>query len=94
LLPGDELQHHELVVLPRLRSGGDFLVEAEVFFDCGDADFELLAFVDFVLLELGQLGVETVDVVFGRHVLDDETEHIAEFFERHFLGHAFEVMSL
>jgi hypothetical protein len=32
-----------------------------VFFDHGDADFELLAFVDFVLLELGELGVEAID---------------------------------
>jgi hypothetical protein len=32
-----------------------------MFFDCGDADFKLEAFVDFVLLELGQLGVETIN---------------------------------
>jgi hypothetical protein len=41
-------------------SGSDLLVEAEVFFDRGDADFELLAFVDFVLLEFGELGVEAI----------------------------------
>jgi hypothetical protein len=29
-------------------------------FDCGDADFKLKSFVDFVLFELGQLGVETI----------------------------------
>jgi hypothetical protein len=39
----------------RCRSGGDRFVEAEMLFDCGDADFKLEAFVDFVLLELGQL---------------------------------------
>jgi hypothetical protein len=39
-----------------------------MFFDCGDADFELKAFVDFVLLELGKLGIETFDVVFGRYL--------------------------
>jgi hypothetical protein len=32
-----------------------------VFFDGCDADFELEAFVDFVLLELGQFGVEPID---------------------------------
>jgi hypothetical protein len=31
-----------------------------VLFDCGDADFELEAFVDFVLFEFGELGVETI----------------------------------
>jgi hypothetical protein len=40
------------------RSGGELFVEAEVLFDRGDADFELEAFVDFVLFELGQLGVD------------------------------------
>jgi hypothetical protein len=55
-------------VLIGCLSGGDLLVEAEVLFDCGDADFELEAFVDFVLLELGQLGVEAIDVVFGCHL--------------------------
>jgi hypothetical protein len=30
-------------------------------FDVGDADFELEAFVDFVLLEFGELGVEAID---------------------------------
>jgi hypothetical protein len=50
------------------RSGGDLLVEAEVLFDGGDADFELKAFVDFALFELGELGVEEVDAVFGRHL--------------------------
>jgi hypothetical protein len=53
--------------------GGDLLVEAEVLFDGGDADFKLESLVDFVFLEL-QLGVEAFDVVFGRHVLDHETE--------------------
>jgi hypothetical protein len=32
-----------------------------VLFDGCDADFELEAFVDFALLELGQLGVELFD---------------------------------
>jgi hypothetical protein len=45
------------------RSGGDLLVEADVLFNGSDADFKLEAFVDFVLLELGQLGVEAFDVV-------------------------------
>jgi hypothetical protein len=93
------------------RSGGDLLVEAEVFFDRGDADCELEAFVEIgreVFLDdseiarvviknlrvIGERGFHVRDVVFGRHVLDDETEHIAKFFERRFLGHAFEVMSL
>ena len=42
--------------------GGDLLVEAEVLFDGGDADFKLESLVDFVFLEL-QLGVEAFDVV-------------------------------
>jgi hypothetical protein len=88
-------------------SGDEFIVDTEVLFDCGDADFKLEAFVDLALLELAELGIEAFDivfgchlsanirnVVFGRHVLDDETEHIAEFLERRFLGHDFEVMSL
>jgi hypothetical protein len=36
--------------------------------DFRDADFKLKASVDFVLLELGQLGVETIDVVLGCHL--------------------------
>ena len=42
-----------------------------MFFDCGDADFELEAFVGLALLEFGEFGVETVDVVFGRHLAFD-----------------------
>jgi hypothetical protein len=90
------------LVAPR---GGDVLVEAEVLFDCGDTDFKLEALVDFSLLELGELGVEALDVVFGchlsakirdvvlsRHVLDDMAEHFAEFFEADFhCGHIVEV---
>ena len=34
------------------------------------------------------------EIVLGGHVLDDMAEHFAEFLERRFLGHAFEVMSL
>jgi hypothetical protein len=49
------------VVVEACRSGCDSLVETEVLFDGGDADFELEAFVDFVLLELGQLGVEVIN---------------------------------
>jgi hypothetical protein len=41
-------------------SGGDLLIETQVLFDCGDVDFKLKAFVDFSLLELGQLGVEAM----------------------------------
>jgi hypothetical protein len=37
-------------------------------FDRSHADFELEAFVDLALLELGQLGVQALDVVFGRHL--------------------------
>jgi hypothetical protein len=49
------------------RSGGDFLVEAEMLFDCGDADFKLKSFVDFVLAEIGRLepdplGIDVDDV--------------------------------
>jgi predicted ATP-grasp superfamily ATP-dependent carboligase len=44
-----------------LRSGGDFLVDAEMLFDVGDADFKLEALVDFVLLELAHLGVKAID---------------------------------
>jgi hypothetical protein len=51
-----------------VRSADDLFVEAEMFFNRGDADFELEAFVDFALLELGQLGVKAVDVVFGCHL--------------------------
>jgi hypothetical protein len=69
-----------------------------VFFDRRNADFKLKAFVDFVLLELGQLGVEAVDVVpgrhllakirkivLGRHVLDDMGEYLSNLFEGGFL---------
>ena len=97
--------------MPRLRSGGDLLVEAEVLFDRGDADFKLEAFVEIgrevflddseiarVVIEnlrvIGERGFHVGDVVFGRHALDDEFEHFAEFVERRFLGHAFEVTSL
>ena len=54
---------------PRVRRAGtrqfcglgrDLLVEAEVLFDRGDADFKLQALVYFVLLELGQLGVDAI----------------------------------
>jgi hypothetical protein len=105
-------------------SGGDLLVEAEVLFNCGDADFKLEAFVEIgcevflddgeiarVVIEhlrvIGERGFHVGDVVLGRHllakireivlgghVLDDMAEHFAEFLERRFLGHAFEVMSL
>ena len=44
-----------------LRSGGDYFFDAEMLFDCSDTDFKLEAFVDFVFLELGQLGVEAID---------------------------------
>jgi hypothetical protein len=44
------------------RSGGNFLVEAEVFFDSGDADFELEPFVDFALLELVQVTSARTDL--------------------------------
>jgi hypothetical protein len=67
-------------------------------FDCGDADFELKAFVDFLLFELREFGVEAIDVVFGCHlsakirdvilgrrVLDDMREHLANFLEGGFL---------
>jgi hypothetical protein len=40
----------------------DFLVEAEVFFNRGDADFKLFAPVDFPLLKFGQLRVDAVDL--------------------------------
>jgi hypothetical protein len=47
---------------PRSHSphAADLFVESEMLFDRGDADFELEAFVDFALLELSQLGVETI----------------------------------
>lgn len=35
-----------------LGLGGDFLVQADVLFDHGGADFELLALVDLAVLEL------------------------------------------
>jgi hypothetical protein len=65
-------------------------------FDRCDADFELLAFVDLVLFELGELGVELFDaaveacfgrceIVFGGHALDDESKHFAEFVDRGFI---------
>jgi hypothetical protein len=41
-----------------VRSGHDLFVEAEVFFNCGDADFELLAFVEIgrhVILDDGEI---------------------------------------
>ena len=40
---------------------GDFLVDAKMLLDVGDADFKLEALVDFVLLELAQLGVKAID---------------------------------
>ena len=42
---GDAAVSRRGVTEPR-RSGGDLLVEAEMLFDCGDADFELEAFVE------------------------------------------------
>jgi hypothetical protein len=45
---------------------GDFLVDAEMLLDVGDADFELKTLVDFIFLELGQLGVKAID--FGSKV--------------------------
>jgi hypothetical protein len=53
-------------------SGGDFLVEAEVLFDRWDANFELFTFVEFVLLEFGELGVEAIYfcAVVGLHAVD------------------------
>jgi hypothetical protein len=76
-------------------------------FNCGDAHFELEAFVEVGrnialddseivrvvienLLVIGERGFHVGDVVLGRHALDDKTEHVAEFLERRFLGHAFE----
>jgi hypothetical protein len=47
-----------------------------------------------VRVELVDAGVKAGDVVLGGHVLDNETEHVAEFLERRFLDNAFEVMSL
>jgi hypothetical protein len=78
------------------RRDADFKLEAsveigcEVFLDDG----EIARMVIENLRVIGERGFHVGDVVLGRHVLDDETEHIAEFFERRFLGHAFEVMSL
>jgi hypothetical protein len=108
-----------------VRPGGDLFAEAEVLLDGGDADFKLEAFVDLGLLELGQLGIDSIelpvedldaavkprfdcgeivfgchffakirDIVLGGHALDHETEHFAEFFERGFLRHVLDGMSL
>jgi hypothetical protein len=41
--------------------GCNLLVEAHVRFDRGDPDFELLALVDFALLELGQPDIDAID---------------------------------
>ena len=38
-----------------------FFVDAEMLLDVGDADFKLKGLVDFVFLELAQLGVEAID---------------------------------
>ena len=38
--------------------------------------------------------LDCCEIVLGGHVLDDMREHVGEFFERRFPGHAFEVMSL
>jgi hypothetical protein len=46
---------------PYCRSGGNLLVDAEMLFDCGDADFELEALIYFALLKLGQLGVKAIN---------------------------------
>jgi hypothetical protein len=64
-------------------------------FNSRDADFELLAFVDFIFLKLGQLDIDAIDfcaerinaqveprnVLLRRHVLDDVREHFPDFFE-------------
>jgi hypothetical protein len=42
------------------RSGGDFVVEAEVPFDRGHANFELFALINFAFLEFCQLYVEPI----------------------------------
>jgi hypothetical protein len=43
---------------------------------------------------IGERGFHVGDVVLRRHALDDEFEHLAEFVECRFLGHAFELTSL
>jgi hypothetical protein len=71
-----------------VRSGGDLLVEAEVLFNRCDADFELLAFVDFVLLELGQLGVEAIE--FRVELVDTTVEARLDCCEIVFGRHVFD----
>ena len=87
------------------RRDTDFKLEAlveigrEVFLD----DSEIAHVVIENLRVIGESGFHVGDVVFrchllakireivlGSHVLDDMGEHVAEFFERRFLGHAFE----
>jgi hypothetical protein len=77
--------------MPRLRSRGDLFVEAEVFFDRGDADFELEAFVEIgreVILddsEIARLVVETLRVIGERGF------HVGDVvFGRHALDDEFE----
>ena len=64
-------------------SGGDFL-----------DDGEIARVVIENLRVIGERGFHVGDVVLGGHVLDDMGEHFAEFLERRFLSHVFEVMSL
>jgi hypothetical protein len=84
-----------------LQAGG--VCRDEVFLDEG----EIARVVIENLRVVGERGFHVGDVVFGRHllakireivfgghVLDDMAEHFAEFLERRFFGHAFEVMSL
>ena len=55
---GDAPVARQGVTEPR-RSGGDLFVEAEVLFDCGDADCELEALVEIgshVILDDGEVG--------------------------------------
>ncbi len=65
--------------------GGDLLVDAEVLFDRGDADFELQTLVDLMLLELGQLRVEPID--FGSKVGLDVVDLGIEAGDVRFGGH-------
>jgi hypothetical protein len=61
--PAGSSPRHYTTTFLRMRKGlcSEFSVDAEMLLYVGDADFKLKALIDFVFLELGQLGVEAID---------------------------------
>jgi hypothetical protein len=67
-----------------------FFVDAEMLLDVGDAYFKLEALVDFVVFELGQLGVEAID--FSVELVDPAIDSRFDRGEIVLSGHVFDDM--